>query len=731
MNEETILKLSVVLLCFLSLLLPLVLFLVVWLRRIQSRVDSISNEWSVLCKLAPSDEPLTPATETQHEIPNALSDSLVIFNQQAEGSDENNTWKHIPRGFVYSHVYDDGDGPRPDEEQSACQSQEDAREVDDESNSQEQVIPDTSTPVASYLQIVDENPAIVGVSLSERPATDAKQDRKIIFVSASSTDDLNLFADHDDCQVNENTVIEMGTENGNDIPQNSEATETGELECVVLIEDTKQTNEVLLELPNVTSPPAEEVQIGTSTQGGQEEDAERSDKKVLTKEGCRDASENYCKAPSTSLEDGVEVSPPMGEITEKRVASETRPKPKPRLSKKKHGRVNSAGKEKTFNSSPHVKNPNEAESHCNRPDQEADRWNVPVILDVCDSQQLAQQHIASSPKTAVKSKKNTNERNNVQVVKDVGHSESKSKVNDGEISNYESVVIVDSGNEGKKMPPSANTQEVTRNNESTGVISQLRGFLTNRASETQNPEKRAKPAVRHSYPAKKQGNINEDYRGKGKTAKRMSFPHNPEDLNRHERGVVKHDRTVLSVVQGKTGAASKSNQNCNKPGISEGDTSEYEMVVTPVDGGKKEPVTDNGDSSDIISQLRSILHKGNTASADNPDLRHENKSGVKNEEHKRHATAAGQNNENTPEQVYSNLDEEGNEIYSEIPSSASETKAGTTNNDQEEVHNLSEQEPFYVNLPFQQGLINYNDGPALKPDEHEPPIYINSDIIDI
>lgn len=30
-------------------------------------------------------------------------------------------------------------------------------------------------------------------------------------------DDLNFFVDYDDCQVNENIVIEMGIENGNDI----------------------------------------------------------------------------------------------------------------------------------------------------------------------------------------------------------------------------------------------------------------------------------------------------------------------------------------------------------------------------------------------------------------------------------------------------------------------------------------------------------------------------------
>lgn len=745
MDEKVIFHLSLALLCFLTLLLPLVLFLVVWLRKIQKRVDSVSNGWNVLCKLAPSEEPLTQLTEFQHETPNAFSNSIVIFNQQAEGSDENNAWKDIPRGFAYALVYDDEDGPRPDEEQSACPSQGDVKETDEESKSQEEIIPDASIPVASYLQIVDDNPAFVGVSSSERPATDAQQDKRRIYVSVGSADHLNPFADHDERQVDKNAEIEIGTQNGNDIPKNSEATETGKLECVVLIENTKQTNEASSELRNVTSPQGEDIQKETRTQGGLKEDTEKSNEKVLNKEGPTDTSENCCKAPTKSQEGIVEVRPPKSEISENGIASETWPKPKPRLSKKMCRGVNAEGKEKTFNPSPHINNPTEVEFHCDGPGQEADRKNMPAVLDECDLQQLTQQHTAAPPKTGVKSKKKTNEGNNAQVANDAGYSDNKSDANDGSIPNYELVGIVDSDNGGKKMSPSANTQEMTQNNESTGVISQLRGLLRNRTSETPNRDKRANTAVRHSYPAGKQeNNINENYKGKGKKAQRMSFPHNSEDPSGHERGVVKQDRIVFNVAQEKTGALSKSNQNCNKLSLNEDDTSEYELVVTSVSVEKEKPndkengqlldecastqeVREKDDSSDIISQLRSILHKGNAATAGCPDPKQEKKAVGKNEEHKRQATTASKNNE----EVYSNLDEEGNEIYSEIPFSASDTKARTTSNDNEEVHNLSENEPFYVNLPFQQRLMNYSGGPALRPDEHEPPIYLNSDIIDI
>lgn len=803
MDEDFIFKVSVVLLSFLSLLLPLVLFLAVWLAKLQNRVDSISSGWSVFCKLAASEENLTQPTESQPEVPNAFSTPLVIFNQQAEDSEKNISWKHITRAFAYAPADDDEDGPHPNEEESTCASEGEVKEADEESKSQEEIVPDASISVASYLHIVDDNPAIVRISSSERPATDAKHEERRRYLSVTSDDDEPLLDNN--CSAENEPSAQQINSKENGILEDSQGSETGKPECVVLIEDNeKQTTEVFIEVPDVKTPMCEELPNGTATQEVERKDANgkiMDGEKVLNEGDRKHTSENHSN-PSSTSEDADKAMSPHGEESKSVVPNETRPIPRPRLSKKNRRRINSEEKRKTAKRASHVDNPDETNRHSHIPSQDPDKQDRTVVIPV-SAQHV--HHTTAPSKTGVKSKVNTKGENQVQIANDVRHPDNRSGTSSEGIPNYESVVTSESsvtvepnnGGNGTVTYDYATTQEVTKSNESSSVISQLGGIVRNNPRETQHLDKGSNTTARHettkspredSYPVVRQetNNTNAYVKGKGKRAKRTSFPHNPDDTNRHghdtNQHAVKQGRTAHHDASGfrqtvqqhakaqyRTGALSKSNTKGdnevksvkdaehphNKPGTSDGGISDYEVVVTSVSGGKVEPdnkgngkliydyattqeMTESDESPSIIFQLRSLLHKnpreshcvdkGNKTTAGYPVVRQGNEADGKYEGDKCHATTAEQDHQNTSEQIYSSVDEEGNDIYSEIPSSVAKT--GATYIDQNVAHNVPDSEPFYVNLPFQQGSVNFNGGLDLR-NEHGPSIYSNNDIIDI
>lgn len=189
MDEDFVFKVSLVLLCISLLLSIIVLSLIIWLAKIHHQVDSISNGWSVYCRLTPTQKTLT-TTENQPENQDICSPlPLVFFNQQAAGSDIGNSWKHINRAFAYASVRSDVDSPRPKKDETDAVLQVEDNKSDDDSKTQEQALRVSGVPVASYLQIVGNNSPIVAISTSECPIKDVKQDKRRIHVSVSSTDD--------------------------------------------------------------------------------------------------------------------------------------------------------------------------------------------------------------------------------------------------------------------------------------------------------------------------------------------------------------------------------------------------------------------------------------------------------------------------------------------------------------------------------------------------------------
>lgn len=90
-DEHVLFKASLVLLCFLSLLLILILFLIVWLRKIQRRVVSLTK--------------------------NTCSLPLVTSNKKAVNFKTKNSWKNFVGAAAYGPLSFDGDGPRSDLQQ--------------------------------------------------------------------------------------------------------------------------------------------------------------------------------------------------------------------------------------------------------------------------------------------------------------------------------------------------------------------------------------------------------------------------------------------------------------------------------------------------------------------------------------------------------------------------------------------------------------------------------------
>ena len=100
-GEDFALKLSVILLCFLSLLWICVILLLFWLRRIHQRVDKAYKDWSVYSKLVHLDVKQNEI-ENVTEIKNTYTFPLVITNKRAENSEASKSWKDIDRTFAYA-----------------------------------------------------------------------------------------------------------------------------------------------------------------------------------------------------------------------------------------------------------------------------------------------------------------------------------------------------------------------------------------------------------------------------------------------------------------------------------------------------------------------------------------------------------------------------------------------------------------------------------------------------
>lgn len=133
-DENFVFQASVVLLCFFSSLLLLILFLIFWLRKIKHRVDNVSK--------------------------NTCSLPLVISNKEAP-SDLNkiNSWNHFTGAAAYGPLGFDGDEPRSDLQETSFVSsvaQGEDGKSDHGSKTQEKT---TSSDIedAAYLQNVDDS----------------------------------------------------------------------------------------------------------------------------------------------------------------------------------------------------------------------------------------------------------------------------------------------------------------------------------------------------------------------------------------------------------------------------------------------------------------------------------------------------------------------------------------------------------------------------------------------
>ena len=112
-DGESVFKLSVVLLCILSLLWLVVLFLFIWVRRIQKEAEKTYKDLSIYFKAAVDVTP--PERENSPEIKadSVFSFPLVISNKRAVNSDAEKSWKSINRTFAYSQGDQEGDDKKP------------------------------------------------------------------------------------------------------------------------------------------------------------------------------------------------------------------------------------------------------------------------------------------------------------------------------------------------------------------------------------------------------------------------------------------------------------------------------------------------------------------------------------------------------------------------------------------------------------------------------------------
>lgn len=112
-DGESVFKLSVVLLCILSLLWLVVLFLFIWVRKIQKEAEKTYKDLSIYFKAAADVTP--PERENSPEIKadSVFSFPLVISNKRAVNSDAEKSWKSINRTFAYSQGDQEGDDKEP------------------------------------------------------------------------------------------------------------------------------------------------------------------------------------------------------------------------------------------------------------------------------------------------------------------------------------------------------------------------------------------------------------------------------------------------------------------------------------------------------------------------------------------------------------------------------------------------------------------------------------------
>lgn len=112
-DGESVFKLSVVLLCILSLLWLVVLFLFIWVRKIQKQAEKTYKDLSIYFKAAVDVTP--PERENSPEIKadSVFSFPLIISNKRAVNSDAEKSWKSINRTFAYSQGDQEGDDKKP------------------------------------------------------------------------------------------------------------------------------------------------------------------------------------------------------------------------------------------------------------------------------------------------------------------------------------------------------------------------------------------------------------------------------------------------------------------------------------------------------------------------------------------------------------------------------------------------------------------------------------------
>ena len=112
-DGESVFKLSVVLLCILSLLWLVVLFLFIWVRKIQKEAEKTYKDLSIYFKAAVDLTP--PERENSPEIKadSVFPFPLVISNKRAVNSEAEKSWKSINRTFAYSQGDQEGDDKKP------------------------------------------------------------------------------------------------------------------------------------------------------------------------------------------------------------------------------------------------------------------------------------------------------------------------------------------------------------------------------------------------------------------------------------------------------------------------------------------------------------------------------------------------------------------------------------------------------------------------------------------
>ena len=165
-DEAFVLKLSVVLLCFLSLLGVFVVLLFLWLRKINQRVNDVCKKWSIYSKLALNVE--QTETENLTEIKNTSPFPLVLFNKLNKPSEKCQTglktWKSIKRDFAYARTDPvEIDNPPCSEGTSAADEDEisfDCQNIQEETLARDSEDASPVTP-ASCSKIANGSPALL------------------------------------------------------------------------------------------------------------------------------------------------------------------------------------------------------------------------------------------------------------------------------------------------------------------------------------------------------------------------------------------------------------------------------------------------------------------------------------------------------------------------------------------------------------------------------------------